>query len=120
MLTNLWSNLDVWNIFKYLGNDILIMLDEEKLKLLGRIAFSPEPEITIRKIVTSGKKGDKRKGYIKGYNACDGKHSVREIAKIVGVTEGTLSPILQKWAEIGIIFEIECRGGKFYKRLFPV
>jgi hypothetical protein len=96
------------------------MLDEEKVKLLGRIAFSPEPEKTIRKIISFGKKGNKAEEYIKGYNFCDGEHSLNEIAKLIGVTPGTLSPILQKWANIGIVFEVEGKGGKFYKRLFPV
>jgi hypothetical protein len=96
------------------------MLDEEKLKLLGRISFGPEPEKTIRKIIASGKKGSKANDYIKGYNACDGERSVKDIAKIINVTSGTLSPILQKWADIGIVFVIERDGRKFYKKLFPV
>jgi DNA-binding MarR family transcriptional regulator len=58
--------------------------------------------------------------YLEGYNACDGEHSVSEIASIVGVTKGTLSPILADWEATGIIYEIDKAGGKFYKKLFPV
>jgi DNA-binding MarR family transcriptional regulator len=43
--------------------------------------------------------------YIKGYNACNGKHTISEIATIIGVTPGTLSPILSEWEELGIIYE---------------
>lgn len=96
------------------------MLDQEKLKLLGRIAFAPEPEKSVRNIVIAGKRKEKRKNYIKGYNACDGKHSLKEIAQIIGVAVPTLSPILQKWAEIGIVFEVEGSGGKYYKKIFPI
>ena len=96
------------------------MLDEEKLKLLGRISFGPNPEATIRKIISLGKKGAKAKDYIKGYNALDGNRSLKDIAKIIGVTSSTLSPILQRWADIGIVFEIERDGRKFYKKLFPI
>lgn len=95
------------------------MLDEEKLKLLGRIAFGPKSEERIRRIITLGKKGRAR-NYIRGYNACDGERSLKEIAKIIGVTSSTLSPILQRWANIGIVYIIEREGRKFYKKLFPV
>jgi len=91
------------------------MFDEEKLKLLGRIAFGPDPEVMIRRIVTF-KKGVKANNYIKGYNACDGKNQLKEIAKVIGVTPGTLSPILKQWEEIGIIYKKD----NFYKKLFRI
>lgn len=58
--------------------------------------------------------------YIAGYNACDGEHTVSQIAQIINVTPGTLTPILQEWEELGIIREIEKPGGRFYKKLFPI
>ena len=96
------------------------MLDEEKIKLLGRIAFGPEPEKTIRKIIVSGKRGNIANNYVKGYNALDGSRSLKEIATIIGVTSATLSPILQKWADIGIVYSTETNGGKHYKKLFSL
>jgi len=100
-----------------MGEEIkkLTKQNEIIISLLGRLVFKPED---IRKIVTAKKQ--QPQNYIKGYNACDGNHSLSEIAKIVGVTKGTLSPILAEWEEIGIIYEVEKRGGKFYKKLFPI
>lgn len=89
--------------------------NEVIISLLGRIAFKPED---IRAIVTTRKQNPKN--YVKGYNSCDGTHSVSELAQIVGVKVGTLSPILAEWVEAGIIYEIERTGGKFYKKLFSI
>jgi len=92
----------------YKQNEIII-------SLLGRISFHSN---TIQEIVTKNKK--KPKKYIDGYNACNGENNVSQIAKIVGVTDGTISPILSDWEEIKIIYEVEREGGKYYKKLFPI
>ena len=97
--------------------------NETIIALLGRLAFKGDD---VRKIVTFKKKGSPEK-YIDGYNACDGSHSLSEVAKIIGVTPGSLSPILKDWEDQGIIFEVENPGldkqggiGKFYRRVFPI
>ena len=87
------------------------------ISLLGRLAFTPKQ---VREIVTSKKRENLKEGYINGYNGLNGRRSVSEIADIIGVTQGTLSPILSQWEELGIIYEIKRAGGKFYKRLFPI
>lgn len=93
----------------------LVKQNEFMISLLGRIAFKKNE---VREIVT--KRKEKPQNYINGYNACDGEKSFSEIAKIVGVKGGTLSPIMKEWEEQGIVFEIEKPGGKFYKKLFPI
>jgi len=93
----------------------IIRQNEIIISLLGRIAFSKED---VRKIVTHKKRNPEK--YIEGYNACDGNHSVSEIARIVGVSQPNMSVILTEWEEIGIIREVEKSGGKFYKKLFPI
>jgi DNA-binding MarR family transcriptional regulator len=93
----------------------IIYQNEIIICLLGRIAFSEEK---IRKIVILKKRNPEK--YVAGYNACDGNHSLSEIAKIVGVKAPTLSPILAEWEEIGIVREVEKSGGKFYKKLFSI
>ena len=93
----------------------LIKQNEIMISLLGRMAFKKEE---IREIVTRKKQNPER--YVEGYNACDGNHTVTQLANIVGVKQPTLSPILQEWEEFGIIFEIERPRGKFYKKLFPI
>lgn len=93
----------------------LVKQNEIIISLLGRIAFTKEE---VHGIVTKKKQSPQR--YVDGYNNCDGGHSLGEIANIVGVTHGTLSPILKEWQELGIIFEVEKPGGKFYKKIFPI
>jgi DNA-binding MarR family transcriptional regulator len=89
--------------------------NEVIISLLGRMAFTPD---RIREIVI--KKKQNPQGYVDGYNACDGNHNVNQLANIVGVTKGTLSPILQEWEELGIVYEVARPKGTFYKRLFPI
>lgn len=60
--------------------------------LVGIMAFTKDE---VRQFIAADKLKTKQEYYVKGYNACDGKHSVSEIAKIGGVTQCTLSPILQ-------------------------
>lgn len=88
------------------------------IALLGKMAFTKEE---VFRIVTSAKQKAKQEGYVKGYNGCDGNHSVSEIAKIIRITKGTLSPILQGWEEAGIIYSvIGPRAGKFYRKIFSI
>ena len=95
--------------------DKIIRQNEIMISLLGRIAFTKE---TVKEIVTQRKQNPEN--YVKGYNACDGKHTLSELAKIIEVKPGTLSPILADWEEVGVIYEIVKTGGKFYKKLFPI
>lgn len=89
--------------------------NEVIISLLGRMAFTPEK---IKETVIRKKKNPEK--YIDGYNACDGNKNVNDLAVIIGVDQSTLSPILQEWAEIGIIYEIDKPKGRFYKRLYPI
>jgi hypothetical protein len=100
--------------------ETLARQNETVIKLLGRMAFK---EDDVKKIVTTKKQNPAK--YIEGYNACDGKHTVSQIAAVVGVKQPTVVPILQQWEEDGIIFEVENPdapkgGGKFYRKIFPV
>jgi len=93
----------------------LVKQNDTIITLLGRVAFK---EQEVRNIVTKKKQNPDK--YIDGYNACDGKHTVTQIAKMIGVKQPTVVPILQEWEELGIIREMEKPGGKFYKKLFPI
>jgi len=99
-------------------NRLLFEIEKQNeviISLLGRMAFTPEK---IREIVTKKKRNPER--YIKGYNACDGSHQVTELANIVGVKQPTLTPILQEWEDVGIVFEVEKSNGKFYRKLYSL
>lgn len=93
----------------------IVKQNEIIISLLGRMAFSKEE---VRNKVTYKKRNPEK--YIEGYNACDGKHSISQIAKIVGVSQPNMSVILAEWEDTGIIREVEKRGGKFYKKLYPI
>ncbi len=88
---------------------------EALASLLGRLAFPPDE---LRKVVMKAKR--KPEDYARAYNLCDGEHGVGEIAKEIGVVEGTLSPILASWKEMGIVYQVTNKGRKFYKRLYPL
>jgi Fic family protein len=89
--------------------------NEVIISLLGRLAFKQEE---VKKIVIYKKRNPEK--YVNGYNACDGKHSVSEIVRTVGVSTPTISVILAEWEDVGIIREIEKSGGKFYKNLYQI
>jgi len=95
--------------------DSMQSLFETMTSLLGRLALPPDE---LKKIVMKAKR--KPEDYIKAYNLCDGEHSVRQIVTAIDVSIGTLSPILAGWKDLGIIYEVTKKGGKFYKRLYPL
>lgn len=85
------------------------------ISLLGRMAFTPEQ---VRHIVVSRKRNPDN--YIEGYNALDGTKTISEVARIVGVSQPNMTGVLQQWEELGIVYEVEKPGGKFFKKLFPL
>jgi len=95
----------------------IIKQNEIIISLLGRLAFTPDK---VRQIVISNKRENLKQKYVDGYNALDSEKTLSQIANIIGVAPGTLSPILREWEELGIIYEVEKPKGRFYKRLFPI
>ena len=79
------------------------------ISLMGRLTF---PEEVLKKIISKSKQNPA--AYIKGYNSCDGEKGVTEIAKIVGVSQPTMTYILQSWKVKGIVYQ----KGKNYMRLY--
>lgn len=98
-------------------NKLLSSQNDVMISLLGRIAFT---EKRIKEIIEANKKDSLKQKYVNGYNSMDGTKTLSELATIIGIKQPTLSPILAQWAEIGIIYEIEKTGGKFYKNLFKI
>jgi hypothetical protein len=88
---------------------------EAMITLLGRLVFPPDQ---LTKIVMKGKRNPE--DYVRGYNLCDGEHTLTHIANEVHVSPGTISPILSEWKDMGIIYELAKKGGKFYKRLYKL
>jgi len=69
----------------------------------------------ISKIVCGGKRNPE--AYRKAYNALQGNNGVTDIAKIAGVSQPTMSVILQAWEEQGIIFNVGSNRKPQYHRL---
>lgn len=90
-------------------------MNEVIIGLLGRIAFPSDTLISI----ISKKKQDPN-AYIRGYNLCDGKHTLTQIADEMKISKGTLSPIVNNWKEMGIVYEVRRGGQKFFKRLYKL
>lgn len=89
--------------------------NEVIISLLGRIAF---PEEKLQVMIVKRKRNPE--AYLRGYNACNGKNSVTDIANIVGVSQPTMTTILQSWENLGIIYETESLRGKNYVALYPL
>jgi predicted transcriptional regulator len=95
--------------------DIIKKQNEVIISLLGRIAF---PEEKLKEIITKKKRDPD--AYIRGYNSCNGKNTVTEIATVVGVNQSTLTPILQDWENLGIVYELDSVRGKTYLALYKI
>ncbi len=85
------------------------------ISLLARFVFGEE---RIKKIVIDNKR--KPYDWIRGYNACDGKRGVTEIARIVGVKQPTATPILKSWETNGIVYNIGTETKPLYMKLLTL
>ena len=83
--------------------------------LLGRLVF---PNDQLIDIVMKYKKTPEK--YLKAYNLCDGKLTQAKIAEMSEIDPGQLSRSMTDWKEMGIVYEISKKGGKFYKRLYKL
>jgi len=72
----------------------------------------------ISKIVCSGKRNPQ--AYLKVYNSLDGSTGVTELAKAAGVTQPTMSVVLQSWEEQGIIYNTGTDAKPRYHRLLQL
>ena len=91
---------------------ILSKQNEIIISLLARQVLGEEQ---IKKIVILGKKNPNN--YVRGYNACNGKNSVTEIANVIKVKQPTLTPILKSWEEKGIVYNIGEKNKPLYVKL---
>jgi hypothetical protein len=90
-------------------------LERQNSAIIALLARSTIGVPTIFKIVCGGKRNPK--AYLKVYNALDGAAGVTELAKLAGVTQPTMSVILQSWEEQGIIYNIGGDAKPRYQRL---
>lgn len=93
--------------------EIILKQNRVIISLLTKQVFGEEK---IKQIITKNKKKGSE-AYVKGYNACNGTRNVTDLTKVIGVTVGTLSPILQDWESKGIIYDIGNSGRPLYVKL---
>ena len=85
------------------------------ISLLARMVFGEEK---LKQIITRGKR--KLKDWVRRYNSCDGTKSVTAIAKIVGVTPPSATPILKSWEAAGIIYNFGSAQKPLYMKLLTL
>jgi len=93
--------------------EILVRQNRVIISLLAKQVYGEEK---IKGIVKKDKK-KRPEAYVEGYNACDGSKGVNDLARVIGVTPGTLSPILQDWENKGIVYDIGNSGKPLYVKL---
>ncbi len=101
-----------------ISDDLLTTLQQQNdviISLLARLAFGSEK---IVEIVARGKKDPN--AYRKAYNSMDGVRTGTEIAKLAGVTQQTMSYILQTWEEEGIAINVGKESQARYRRLMCI
>jgi hypothetical protein len=89
--------------------------NEAIIALLARSAIGVD---TISGIVCGGKRNPE--AYRKAYNALQGSSGVTEIAKLAGVSQPTMSVVLQSWEEQGIVYNVGTERKPQYHRLLPL
>jgi len=88
-------------------NEVIISLLARNKNIFG--------EEKIKRIITQNKRNPN--DYIRGYNSCNGKNTVTELANIIRVKQPTLTPILKFWENEGIIFNMGEKNKPLYVKL---
>ncbi len=82
------------------------------IALLARLVWKGE---TLREKITKGKRNPP--AYVHGYNACNGKNTVTEIARIIGVSQPNMTTILKDWEKQELVYNVGTDSRPLYKRL---
>ena len=85
------------------------------ISLLARSAIGIKE---IEKIVRSNKKKGNPDDFVQAYNLLDGTKSGVVLAKIVGITQQSMSSVFQTWEDEGIVYKNDDTG--FYVGLLKL
>jgi len=85
------------------------------ISLLARSAIGIKE---IEKIVRSNKKKGNPDDFVQAYNLLDGTKSGVVLAKIVGITQQSMSSVFQTWEDEGIVYKNDETG--FYMGLLKL
>lgn len=86
-------------------NDVIITL-------LARLVWTPEKLVAA---VTERKKNPD--AYVSVYNALDGVKTGKQLGEIAGVTQQSISAVLQTWLDEGIVLNVGTENQPKYRRL---
>lgn len=93
-------------------------LEHQNEAIIALLARSTIGVAAISKIVCGGKRNPE--AYRKVYNALQGSSSVTDLAKLAGVTQPTMSVVLQSWEEQGIVYNLGTERKPQYHRLLHI
>jgi len=91
------------------------ILERQNSAIIALLARSSIGVPAISNIVCGGKRNPQ--AYLKVYNALDGRTGVTDLAKLAGVSQPTMSVVLQSWEEQGIIYNLGTDSKPRYQRL---
>jgi DNA-binding MarR family transcriptional regulator len=101
-----------------IGDDLLTVIQRQNEIVIGLLARMIWTPTQLTDVVTRGKKDPA--AYVDVYNALDGNTTGTSLAKIAGVTQQTLSQILQSWEAEGIVANVGTASQPRYKRVMQL
>jgi hypothetical protein len=90
-------------------------LERQNAVIISLLARSTIGVPAITKIVVSGKRNPQ--AYLKVYNSLNGEVGVTNLAKLAGVSQPTMSVVLQSWEEQGIVYNVGTEAKPRYHHL---
>lgn len=90
-------------------------LERQNEVIIALLARSAIGVAAISEIACGGKRNPE--AYRRAYNALRGASSVTDAAKLAGVSQPTMSVVLQSWEEQGIVYNIGTERKPQYHRL---
>jgi hypothetical protein len=97
------------------GLENIVKQNDAIIGLLARMIWKPEELVQL---LTVGKK--RPEGYPAVYNALDGEKTGKQLAELAGVTQQSISALLQTWQDEGYVLNFGTQGLPKYKRLMRV
>ncbi|MGB8789315.1 MAG: helix-turn-helix domain-containing protein [Candidatus Acidiferrales bacterium] len=91
------------------------ILERQNSAIISLLARSTIGVAAISKIVCGGKRNPN--AYLNVYNSLNGTAGVTDLAKLAGVSQPTMSVVLQSWEEQGIIYNVGTDPKPRYHRL---
>lgn len=98
-----------------MGDDLLTLIQRQNEIVIGLLARMIWTPAQLMEIVIRGKKNPE--AYIDVYNALDGNATGTSLAKLAGVTQQSISYVLQGWEAEGIVANVGSVAQPRYRRV---